>query len=46
MIKTAGLGACVASAHQDIQAISNYVTKRDYAEGSVAEVIEEFILKK
>ena len=45
MIKTAGLGACVASAHQDIQDISDYVAKRDYADGSVAEVIEKFILK-
>lgn len=43
MIKAAGLGVCVSSATEDIQAMSNYVTKADYNQGAVAEVIEKFV---
>ena len=43
MIKAAGLGVCVSSATEDIQAMSNYVTKADYDQGAVAEVIEKFV---
>lgn len=45
MLKAAVLGACVSSAKQDIKDLSDYVTKKDYADGAVAEVIEEFVLK-
>ena len=44
MIEQAGLGACVKSAHDDIQKISDYVTEADYDEGAVKEVIERFVL--
>lgn len=44
LIKTANLGVCVPSAAKDIQNISNYITKKDYYEGAVAEVIEKFVL--
>jgi len=43
MIKAAGLGVCVSSATEDIQAMSDYVTKADYDQGAVAEVIEKFV---
>lgn len=45
MIKTAGLGACVASSHDEIKASANYVTKLDYDQGAVKEVIEKFVLE-
>ena len=44
MIKVAGLGCCVKSAHDDIKKISKYICEKDYFEGSVKEVIEKFIL--
>jgi Cof subfamily protein (haloacid dehalogenase superfamily) len=44
MIKEAGLGCCVKSAHDDIKKISKYICEWDYFEGSVKEVIEKFIL--
>ena len=45
MLKVAGLSVAVQSADPYIQSLCDYVTQRDYPEGSVAEVIEEFILK-
>ena len=44
MIKEAGLGCCVKSAHDDIKKISKYICEKDYFEGSVKEVIDKFIL--
>ena len=44
MIKVAGLGCCVKSANEDIKRISQYICEKDYFEGSVKEVIENFIL--
>ena len=44
MIKEAGLGCCVKSAHDDIKKISKYICELDYFEGSVKEVIDKFIL--
>lgn len=44
MIEKAGIGACVASAPDDIKAKADYVCRKDYAEGAVSEVIEKFIL--
>lgn len=46
MIKEAGLGVCVSSAREDIWALADYVTKCDYDEGAVQEVIEKFILEE
>ena len=46
MIKRANLGACVSSANDDIKAVANYVTKLDYYQGAVKEVIEKFILEE
>lgn len=46
MIKEAKMGVCVASASEDIQRLSNYVTKRDYDQGAVKEVIEKMILEE
>lgn len=43
MIQKAGLGACVASSHEDIKQVADYVCAKDYAEGAVAEVIEKFM---
>ena len=45
MLKVAGLSVAVQSADPYIQSLCDYVTQRDYPKGSVAEVIEEFILK-
>lgn len=45
MLQTAKLGACVSSSSDDIKAVANYVTKLDYHEGAVKEVIEKFILE-
>ena len=44
MIKTAKLGCAVACANDDIKELAQYVTKKDYDEGAVSEVIEKFIL--
>lgn len=46
MIKTAGLGVCVASSHEDIKACANYITELDYDQGAVKEVIEKFVLEE
>ncbi len=45
MIETAGLGACVASSNDDIKQKSDVVLKKDYYEGAVKELIEEYVLK-
>lgn len=44
MIKTAKLGCAVACASDDIKELAQYVTKKDYDEGAVSEVIEKFVL--
>ena len=44
MIKTAGLGACVKGAQDEIKKISKYVCEKDYFEGAVKEIIEKFVL--
>ena len=44
MIKTAKLGCAVACARDDIKELAQYVTKKDYDEGAVSEVIEKFVL--
>ena len=46
MIKTAGLGICVTSANNDIKAVAQYVTKLDYYQGAVKEVVEKFVLEE
>lgn len=45
MIKEAGLGVCVSSATDEIKALSDCVTNKDYHEGAVAEVIEKYIME-
>ena len=44
MIKEAGLGCCVKSAHDEIKKVSKYICEKDYFEGSVKEIIDKFIL--
>ena len=44
MLKEAGLGCCVKSAHEDIKIVAKYICEKDYFEGSVKEIIEKFIL--
>ncbi len=44
MIQRAGLGVAVQCADDDIKAISDYVTVKNYDEGAVKEIIEKFIL--
>lgn len=46
MIETAGLGVCVSSAVDEIQAMSDYVTTVDYDAGAVSEVIHKFVLEE
>lgn len=46
MIKTAKLGVAVQCAADDIKEIAQYVTKLDYDEGAVKEVIEKFVLEE
>ena len=46
MIKQAKLGVCVACGDDEIKSIANYVTKLDYNQGAVKEVIEKFILEE
>lgn len=46
MIKEANLGVAVACARDDIKAIAQYVTKNDYYQGAVKEVIEKFVLEE
>ncbi len=45
MIKAANLGVCVISANDDVKANAQYVTKLDYDQGAVKEVIEKFVLE-
>lgn len=45
MIEIAGLGACVASADENIKKVSDVVMKHDYFEGAVKELIEEYVLE-
>ena len=40
----AKLGCAVACASDDIKELAQYVTKKDYDEGAVSEVIEKFVL--
>ena len=46
MIKVAGLGACVASSNDDIKKASDVVLKKDYFEGAIQELIEEYVLEE
>lgn len=46
MFDVAGLSVCVASSHDDIKALCDYTTVKDYGEGAVAETLEKFILNK
>lgn len=46
MIKTAALGVCVACSDNEIKELAQYVTKADYHQGAVKEVIEKFILEE
>ncbi len=46
MLEVAGLGCAVTSAYQDIKDVCDYVTKKDYFEGAVSEVITKFILEE
>ena len=45
MIKAAGLGVAVTCSNDDIKEIADYVTKQDYDQGAVKEVIETFVLE-
>ena len=44
MLKEAGLGCCVKSAHDEIKKVAKYICEKDYFEGSVKEIIDKFIL--
>ena len=46
MIKTAALGICVACGDNEIKELAQYVTKSDYYQGAVKEVIEKFVLEE
>ena len=46
MIKTAALGICVACGDSEIKESAQYVTKSDYYQGAVKEVIEKFVLEE
>ena len=46
MIKTAALGICVACGDNEIKESAQYVTKSDYYQGAVKEVIEKFVLEE
>lgn len=45
MIEKAGLGACVKSAQDDVKKVADYVCHRDYGEGAVAEVIQNYMME-
>ncbi len=45
MIKTAGIGAVMKNASDDIKQYGNYITEKDNNEGGVAEVIKKFMLE-
>ena len=44
MIQEAGLGIAVKCAKDDIKAIADVTTEKDFYEGAVAEAIEKYIL--
>lgn len=44
MIKTAGVGAVMKNAGDDIKKYGNYITEKDNNQGGVAEVIRKFML--
>ena len=44
MIQSAGLGAVMQNAGEDIKQYGDYITKKNNNEGGVAEVIEKFML--
>ena len=44
MIKTAGIGAVMKNASDEIKAYGNYITENDNNQGGVAEVIRKFML--
>lgn len=44
MLKTAGLGVCVANGRDDVKQVADCVTAADNDAGAVGEVIERFIL--
>ena len=44
MIKTAGVGAVMKNAGDDIKKYGNYITEKDNNQGGVAEVIHKFML--
>lgn len=46
MIEQAKLGVCVTCGDDEIKSIADYVTKLDYDQGAVKEVIEKFILEE
>ena len=45
MIKTAGIGAAMANAIEEVKAAADYVTERDNNHDGVAEIIERFLLR-
>lgn len=45
MIQTAGIGAVMKNANDDIKKYGNYITEKDNNQGGVAEVIRKFMLK-
>jgi hydroxymethylpyrimidine pyrophosphatase-like HAD family hydrolase len=45
MIQTAGIGAVMKNASDDMKQYGNYITKKDNNEGGVAEVIKKFMLE-
>ncbi len=44
MLEQAGLGVAVACAQDHIKKVCQYVTKKDFYEGAVAETIDKFVL--
>ena len=44
MIEAAGFSVAVRNARDELKALADYVTRRNCAEGAVAEVIEKFVL--
>lgn len=43
MIERAGIGACVLSADPDVKEAADYVSRNDYMDGAVAEILKRFI---
>ena len=44
MIETAGIGTCVANAHEDIKKVCDYVSPLSHDENAVADILEKFVL--